>query len=167
VIAWFVYDNGSGGLTFYSEVAPQALLDQAVRVFTSDGWKTSTHTPTHATFVRESRASCCLTLLLAFLLIVPAIVYMVLWRTTYTASVNVVSRDGVSNVGVTWNRRGVGKRIANVFYEAIDEEEGSVLVSASADVLLLSPAKFCSHCGKPVQSIQKFCGECGEQLASP
>lgn len=157
VVAWLVYDNAPGSLTFESNRAPRELLDEAVTVFTTDGWTTTTRTRTQVTFVRESGASCCLTLVLAVIFIVPAIVYMILGRNTHTASVHIEQQQKVSVVAISWNRRSAGQGPARALLEtAIDTwQPAPSLLTAGT----------CPACQATFTSRQQFCSECGHQLS--
>jgi len=112
-VVWLVYDNSPGSLIFESNRPRRELLDDAVMVFTTGGWTTTTRTGTQATFVRESKASCCLALVLAIIFIVPALVYMILGGKTHTVSVHIEQKQQtVSVVAIAWNRRSSGQRLA-------------------------------------------------------
>lgn len=123
VLWWFIYSNRPGNVTFQTTMPPSEVLDGAVMVFSSDGWTATTRTRTQVTFMRESRPSCCLAVVLAFLLIIPAIIYMILWRATNTASVTVSGRGDMTVVGVAWNKGWTGRSVANAFEDAVADLE--------------------------------------------
>lgn len=62
--------------------ARKARLEQEINKYVAQGWRVISRTDTTAQLQRDKQASCLLALILAIFLIVPAILYMLLYRGT-------------------------------------------------------------------------------------
>ncbi len=157
-IVWVIYNSRPGAFAFDTEVPPQEVIEQAVVVYAMAGWSTTSRSGNQVTFVRESRPSCCLAAALAVVFILPALLYMVLWRETDTASVTVFPDEVV----VTWNRRSSGHLVARDVVDAVARLESSRSRKDSGRTLPAREA--CPKCGAMVPESNKYCGECGERV---
>lgn len=58
------------------------ILEAEISKYVKTGWRVTTRTDTSAQLTRDKQASCGLALILALFLIVPAILYLLLYRGT-------------------------------------------------------------------------------------
>ena len=58
------------------------ILEQEISKYVKQGWRVVSRTDTSAQLTRDKRASCLLALILALFLLVPAILYLLLYRGT-------------------------------------------------------------------------------------
>lgn len=74
------------------------ILEQEIAKYVKQGWRVISRTDTSAQLTRDKRASCLLALILALFLLVPAILYLLLYRGTEGLYIEV---DEHGNVHVT------------------------------------------------------------------
>lgn len=58
------------------------ILESEISKYVKQGWRVTTRTDTSAQLTRDKKASCGLALILALFLVVPAILYLLLYRGT-------------------------------------------------------------------------------------
>lgn len=75
--------------------ARKAILEREIAKYVRAGWQVQARTDTTAQLVRDKKASCGLTLLLALFLIVPAILYWLLYRGSESLYLEVDARGRV------------------------------------------------------------------------
>jgi hypothetical protein len=91
----------AGGVAARSGLSIQErkrILDQEVSKHVSNGWRVISQTDTTAQLTRQTPASCGLALLLAIFLIVPAILYLMLYHGTESLYIEV---DEAGNIKAT------------------------------------------------------------------
>jgi len=74
------------------------ILDREISKYTKQGWRVVSRTDTSAQLVRDKGASCLVALILALFLLVPAVLYLLLYKGTEGLYIE-VDEDG--NIRVT------------------------------------------------------------------
>lgn len=108
-IAYFMYRNRqSFSIQKQSSVAPAEAIRLAVQTYTMSGWSVTSNTGDNVTFVKATKGSCLVAILLFFLGIIPGILYMVFRGRTMTANVHVLPGPTGSAARIQGNTRGFG-----------------------------------------------------------
>ncbi len=59
-----------------------AVLQEEIEKYVDQGWRVTSQTQTTAQLTRDKHASCCLAVLLAILFVLPAVLYLLLYKGT-------------------------------------------------------------------------------------
>ena len=108
-IAYFMYRNRqSFSVQKQSSIAPTEAIRLAVQTYTMGGWSVTSNTGDNVTFVKATKGSCLVAILLFFLGIIPGILYMAFRGRTMTANVHVLPGPTGSVARIQGNTRGFG-----------------------------------------------------------
>ncbi len=76
----------------------KVILDKEIHKYVKKGWRVASRTDTSAQLERDKHASCLLTLILALFFILPAVLYLLLYRGTEGLYIEVDERGRVRAV---------------------------------------------------------------------